>query len=104
MEGICNGKIIGDKIHKIKKNQWLHILTNSLQFHGLETLNDLYGTPLELVQGVHNCTVHWVYLPLAMVLGPISVKKYLTLAKAYPGLLQMGMMDGYFMEQYLSLW
>ena len=51
MERLCNDNVIADDVYKGKDIKHLHLLTNSLRVHGIETLNELYGTQLELVQG-----------------------------------------------------
>ena len=104
LEGLWNYKVISDGVHKHKYNECLHILTKSLHFHGIETLDVRYVTPLEMVQGFNKSNQHLGYLPLAIVSALISVKKYLTLSKSYPKLPHVGILCKEFMEEHLSSW
>ena len=76
------GGNIGDK-----KYVCIYLLTPSLLVNGLESLADLEATPLYLVSGIHAVPFCGCYLPSSMVGVIISVKKYLSLSCAYPGLL-----------------
>lgn len=65
--GLWNDKAISDNIYREKEKKCLQLITNSLYVHGVYNLEELYGISLELVQGLHNITVHGVFMPLSMV-------------------------------------
>ena len=67
-----------------KKAKCIYLLASYLLSNGLESLEDLEATPLELVYGIHKVPFCGCYLPSSMVGVLISVKKYLSLDLAYP--------------------
>ena len=70
------GKETNISKYDFKKNKYgfIHLLTNSLRYNGIESLEDLYLTPLDLVLVVNKGSAHGGYLPLYMVGELISVK------------------------------
>ena len=93
--------IIKDEFKK-NKDKCINLLTNYLHCNGLESLKDLYLTPLNFVSGVHKGSEYGGYLPLSMVGALISVEKFLNVAWSYPGPLSVSDMDWTLLEQYLS--
>ena len=71
---------------KINKDKCISLLTSSLLYNSLESLEDLEATPLKLLSSIHKVYFCGCYLPYLMVGVLISVKKYLRLAHVYPGL------------------
>ena len=65
------------------KDECIVILTNSLCYNGLEYLEYLDSTPLDLVSGVYKGSAHGSYLPLSIVGALIHVNKFLTLEQSY---------------------
>ena len=87
-----------------KISKCLTLLTQSLLQNGLELLEELEATPLELVSGIHKVPFLGRYLPLSIVGVLISMKNYLRLACVYPVLpLALGMLR-FTLEGYLSSW
>ena len=84
-----------------KRENCLTILSSYLLQNGLELLEELEATPLELVSDIHKFPFIGCYLPLLMVGVLIYVKKYLSLARVYPGLPPMVGMLRFTLEGYL---
>ena len=76
-------QVIYARVYQHKYAKCLQLLTNYLHYNGLEFLEDLDTTPLDIVQGVHKGTAHGGYLPLAMLGALVSVKFLFTLSKYY---------------------
>ena len=68
------------------RDECLTILNNSLCYNGLDSLDGLDATPLDLVSGVHKGSAHGSYLTLLMLGALISVKNFLSLARSHPEL------------------
>ena len=85
-----------------KKEACLILLTKLIRVNGLKYLEDLCATPLELVSGIHEGSAHGCYLPLSIVGDLISVKKFLSLARVYPGLLPVVSLNKVSLEGNLS--
>ena len=62
----------------------LTLLSQYLLQKGLESLEELEETPLDLVPGIHKVPFHGCYLPLSIVGVLIYVKKYPSIARVYP--------------------
>ena len=69
-----------------KSKTCLTLLSQYLLQNGLNSLEELEATPLELLSGINKVPFNGCYLPLLMVGVLISVKKYLSLACVYPGI------------------
>ena len=69
-----------------KKETCLTLLTLSLLQNGLNYLEDIEATPLELVSGIHKVPFCGCHLTITMVGVLFSMKKYLSLACVYPGI------------------
>ena len=80
------GPSIDEEIFMKNMSKCLTLLTKSLLYNGLESLEDLYATPLDLVSGIHKGSAHGGYIPLLMVGALISVNFFLSLSRSYPGL------------------
>ena len=76
----------------------------SLLTNGLTLLVDLEATPLVLVSGIHKVPFNGYYLPPSMVGDLTSVKKYLNLARVYPGIPPIVDLQHVRLERYLSSW
>ena len=87
-----------------KTTMCITLLTKFLLQNGLESLEELEETPLELVSVIYKSTDHVYYLPLFIVGALISVKNYLGLARVYPGLPPVLGMLRVTLEGYLSSW
>ena len=98
------GPSIDEEIFMKNMSKCLTLLTKSLLYNGLESLEDLYATPLDLVSDVHKSYAHGGYLPLLMVGVIISVNKYLTMAQYYLVLSSLVDMNRVLLKIYLSLW
>ena len=75
----------GESIRE-KKYIFLSLLLLYLLANGLEVLLDFEDNLLELVSVIHKVPFCGCYLPSSMVGFIISVKKYLSLDFAYPGI------------------
>ena len=93
----------GESIRE-KKYICLSLLLLSLLANGLELLLDLEDNLLELVSVIHKVPFCKCYLPSSMVVVLISVKMYLSLDRAYPGLLHVVDLKRVTLQQYLSFW
>ena len=82
LEELCKGLTDGKVFFQKKKSECLQILTYSLRYNGLESLEDLYLTPLDLLLGVHKGSTYGGYLSISMVGELIYVKKVLSLSKS----------------------
>ena len=87
-----------------KKYARLTLLTNLLHVNGFKSFEDVDATPLELVSTIHKGFAHGAYLPLSTVGALLYVKKFLSLAKIYPGLPPVESLDRASLERYLSSW
>ena len=91
------GKNLGEM-----KDVCLSLLMSSLLANGLTLLLDIEATPLELVSGIHKVHFCGCYVPSSIARVIISVKKYLSLARAYPGLPPVVYLKQVTLERYLS--
>ena len=98
-DGLAGGKNLGHK-----KDACLYLLCLSLLANGLASLTDLEATPLELVSSIHKVNFCGCYLPSSMVEVLTSVKKYLRLARAYPGIPPVVDLKQVKIERYLYYW
>ena len=87
-----------------KKDASLTLVTNSLCVNGFESLEGVDVNPLDLVFCIHRDSANGAYLTLSMVGALISVKKFLKIAKIYPGLPPVESLDKASLEIYLYLW
>ena len=78
-KGLTDGKVF---FFQKKKSECLQILTYSFHYNGLESLEDLYLTPLDLLLGVHKGSTYGGYLSISMVGAMIYVKNVLSLSKS----------------------
>ena len=59
----------------------LTLLTNLLCYNGLESIDGLDATPLDLVSGIHRGFAHGAYPQILMLGALVSVKRFLSLAQ-----------------------
>ena len=83
-EKLYTDLIISDIVYQRKEAKCLQLLINSLLYSIIESIKDLYGNTLDMLQGVPKGATHGGYMTLAMFSALISMKKFLMLAKSYP--------------------